>query len=106
MMVMMMLMIMMLMMMMNDDDDEDDEATQAGAIKSGHIEKRLMFHNVKPSEIIRQLEMVWDQFMPNGDPTWPLRTVRQLELDYVRTLSQKYSILIFIIIILYYFHYY
>ena len=55
-----------------------------------HIERRAMNDNMKPHELVRQLMTVFWEFDPSGDASWPLRSIRDLILDYMRALSARY----------------
>ena len=59
--------------------------------KVSHIEKRTMNDNIKPHEAIRQMSQILSDFDLNGDPTWPLRSIREVCLDYMRALSARYA---------------
>ena len=54
------------------------------------IEKRTMNENMKPHEAVRQIQLILDSFDVRGDTTWPLRSIRDICLDIMRTLSTKY----------------
>ena len=56
----------------------------------GFIERRAMNDNIKPHEAVRQLMQVLDDFQVSGDVTWPLRSIRDISLDYLRAISMRY----------------
>ena len=58
--------------------------------KLNFLERRSMNLNSKPHESCRQLMQIWTEFDPSGDPAWPLRQMRGVSLDYMRTLSMHY----------------
>ena len=58
--------------------------------KLSFIERRLMAENMKPHECVRQLVEVFTTFKQDGDPTWPLRSIRDIILEYMRSLSMRY----------------
>ena len=60
------------------------------AEKVTFIEKRTMNENMKPHEAVRQIQLILDSFDVRGDTTWPLRSIRDICLDVMRTLSTKY----------------
>ena len=60
------------------------------AEKLSFIEKRSMNDNMKPHEAVRQIQLILDSFDVRGDSTWPLRSIRDICLDLMRTLSTKY----------------
>ena len=55
------------------------------------IERRAMNDNMKPHELVRQLIETINSYEPKGDCTWPMRTVRDFMLDYMRALGMRYS---------------
>ena len=55
------------------------------------IERRSMAQNIKPHEAVRQIMEVFRTFDIRGDPTWPLRHIRGIVLDYLRALSLRYQ---------------
>ena len=59
--------------------------------KLSFIERRSMNENMKPHEAMRQIMNVFDSFDPEGDATWPLRSIRDIILDYLRALSLRYT---------------
>ena len=59
--------------------------------KVSFLEKRSMNDNMKPHEAVRQLMQVLSEFDMNGDPQWPLRSMRDICLDYMRALSARYG---------------
>ena len=56
----------------------------------GHSEVRHMSDNFMPHELIRQILTVLDNFNVFGDPTWPLRQMRDWFLTYIRALRFRY----------------
>ena len=50
-----------------------------------------MHENMKPHEVVRQICDVFSSFQPDGDGSWPLRTIRDFVLDYNRALSTRYT---------------
>ena len=56
-----------------------------------YIEFRAMSENMKPFELVRQLIETLDSYDPQGDATWPMRTIRDFMLDYMRALSMRYK---------------
>ena len=61
------------------------------ATKGGHIEMRCMRLNIMPHEVVRHLMSILQTFDENGDPHWPLRSMRDVILDYYRTLSSRHA---------------
>ena len=49
-----------------------------------------MHENMKPHELVRQICLVFSDFDPEGDSSWPLRQIRDFVLDYNRALSTRY----------------
>ena len=56
----------------------------------GHSEVRHMSDNFMPHELIRQILTVLENFNISGDPTWPLRQMRDWFLTYIRALRHRY----------------
>ena len=56
----------------------------------GHSEVRHMSDNFMPHELIRQILTVLENFNFSGDPTWPLRQMRDWFLTYIRALRHRY----------------
>ena len=65
------------------------ESNQAN-LKLSHIESRSMNMNFKPHEVVRQIQQVHDGFNPKSDGSWPLRSMRDIMLDYMRVLKRTY----------------
>ena len=57
------------------------------AWRLAYIERRIMRECLKPSELVRQIQEVFTDFDERGDKTWPLRTIRDHVVDYMRALS-------------------
>ena len=66
-------------------------AVSAILTKVSYLEKRTMNDNMKPHEAMRQLMQILSDFDMNGDPQWPLRSMRDVCLDYMRALSARYG---------------
>ena len=56
----------------------------------GHAERRHMSNNILPHETIRQIQIILDSFTIWGDVTWPMRSMRDWLLTYIRSLSIRY----------------
>ena len=59
--------------------------------KLTYLERRAMNDNMKPHELVRQIQVVLDTFDTEGDPRWPMRHIRLFALDYMRSLSSRYG---------------
>ena len=59
--------------------------------KLTYIERRAMNDNMKPAELVRQIGIVLDTYMPRGDPCWLMRTIREAMLAFFRALSMRYQ---------------
>ena len=55
-----------------------------------YIERRAMERNLKAFEAVRQVIGFLDDWKPEKDPTWVLRSCRDVMIDYLRALS-KYT---------------
>ena len=55
------------------------------------IERRAMSDNIKPHEALRLIMTVMEEFDPNSDGSWPLRSIRDIILDLMRALSARYA---------------
>ena len=55
-----------------------------------NAERRHMSNNILPHEVIRQIQIILDSFDFWGDITWPLRSMRDWLLVYIRSLSIRY----------------
>ena len=55
-----------------------------------HSEVRHMSDNFMPHELVRQILMILENFNFSGDPTWPLRQMRDWFLTYIRALRHRY----------------
>ena len=70
---------------------ESSEAMLQLILKKMHeIELRSMKENMTPREFVRRVCELFAIYEPAGDPTEPLRTLRDLALDYMRSLSRRY----------------
>ena len=68
----------------------EQQSAQA-ASKLSHIEARTMGKNYKPHELIRQFQLVHANFNPESDGSWPLRSIRDMALEYMRVLKRTYG---------------
>ena len=60
-------------------------------IKLNRLERSAMSENMKPNELVRQMQTALDNFNTEGDPKWPMRNIRLFALDYFRSLSSRYG---------------
>ena len=58
--------------------------------KLNYIERRTMGDNMHPYEFVRQVMITFGAFNLGGDASWPLRTIYDIAIGYVRSLSAKY----------------
>ena len=58
--------------------------------KLTYLEYRHMSENLKPHEAVRRLHEMFTTFKPKGDPSWPMRTLRDVLCDLDRTYSLRY----------------
>ena len=61
------------------------------ADKTCKIERRLMTAQFELPEALRMYQEVIYSYKPAGDPTWPLRSVRDIHVKLVRNLHVIYS---------------
>ena len=50
-----------------------------------------MSGNLKPHEAMREIVEIFDTYMVEGDPCWPLRRLREVMQEMIRVLSYHYS---------------
>ena len=63
------------------------------ATKLSHIEARTMSENLKPHEFVRLTMRVHDEFTPESDGSWALRSIRDIALEYTRVLQRIYTLI-------------
>ena len=66
------------------------EVMNMQASQLNHVERRMMRENCKPHEAIRQLVEVFATYQVSGDPSWPLRQIKEVLLDVMRAMSSRY----------------
>ena len=59
--------------------------------KAAFAEANLKSDNMRPSEAIRLVRMVFEAFDVLGDEYWPLKHIREVLLDYMRALIMRYN---------------
>ena len=47
--------------------------------------------SIKPEQVVKQLIEIWKDFDVADDPSWPVRSMKKLLLEYLRALSQNYK---------------
>ena len=70
--------------------DNSKECSYIGD-KTSRIERRLMTANFELPEALRMYQGVIYYYNPRGDPTWPLRSARDIHVKLVRNLHLIYD---------------